>query len=113
VGRIGGEEFVALLPGVSTETALDVAERVRRNFAEAARNVGGQPIGATVSAGTACALQCGYDLDALYTVADAALYRAKQNGRNRVEAGIAAAEPATRHGFELPPPAVNGTVGRA
>ncbi|MGD9923772.1 MAG: GGDEF domain-containing protein, partial [Pseudorhodoplanes sp.] len=87
LGRIGGEEFVALLPGVNAETAIEVAERVRTNFATAAREVGGLPVTATVSVGTACAVLSGYDFDALYASADAALYRAKQNGRNRIEPG--------------------------
>lgn len=87
VGRIGGEEFVALLPGVSPATALEVAERVRSNFSLAASEVGGERVAATVSVGAASAAQTGYDFDALYACADAALYRAKQQGRNRIEAG--------------------------
>ncbi len=87
LGRIGGEEFVALLPGVNTETAITVAERVRTNFADAASEVHGHPVAATVSVGIASTTQGGYDFDALYAVADAALYRAKQKGRNRTEAG--------------------------
>ena len=87
IGRVGGEEFVALLPTVSAETAFDIAERVRDAFADAAQNVDGYPVGGTVSIGTASAKQAGYDFDALYTVADAALYRAKQKGRNRIELG--------------------------
>lgn len=85
-GRIGGEEFVALLPGVNIETAITVAERVRSNFASAAGDVHGQPVAATVSVGIASSTQAGFDFDALYAVADAALYRAKQKGRNRTEA---------------------------
>jgi diguanylate cyclase (GGDEF)-like protein len=91
-GRIGGEEFVALLPGVTTENAMTVAERVRSNFMTAAIEIEGQPIAATVSVGTASAAQSGYRFDALYAIADAALYRAKQNGRNRIEAGGPAPE---------------------
>jgi diguanylate cyclase (GGDEF)-like protein len=87
LGRFGGEEFVALLPGVNTETAIAVAERVRSSFAVAAGHVDGHPVAATVSVGAACATQAGYEFDALYASADAALYRAKQKGRNRVEAG--------------------------
>lgn len=86
-GRIGGEEFVALLPGVMPDTAMEIAERIRDNFAKAARNVNGRPVAATVSIGTASAAQTGYDFDALYASADAALYRAKQKGRNRIELG--------------------------
>jgi diguanylate cyclase (GGDEF)-like protein len=91
-GRFGGEEFVALLPGVTTEAAMSVAERVRSNFALAAADVDGKPIAATVSVGTASAALSGYDFDALYAIADAALYRAKQKGRNRIEAGGPAPE---------------------
>ncbi len=87
IGRIGGEEFVALLPGVTQNTVMDIAERVRNSFAKAASVIDGQQIVATVSIGTATARQAGYDFDALYAVADAALYRAKQQGRNRIEAG--------------------------
>jgi diguanylate cyclase (GGDEF)-like protein len=87
VGRLGGEEFVALLPAVSGDTALEIAERVRKRFVLAAREVDGRPVAGTVSAGTATASEGGYDFDALYAAADAALYRAKQKGRNRTEAG--------------------------
>jgi diguanylate cyclase (GGDEF)-like protein len=86
-GRIGGEEFVALLPGVTPETVMEIAERIRDAFAAAARQVEGYPIAATVSIGTASSAQTGYDFDALYASADAALYRAKQKGRNRIELG--------------------------
>jgi diguanylate cyclase (GGDEF)-like protein len=87
LGRIGGEEFVALLPGVAPETVVEVAERVRDAFALAAAQVEGQVVGATVSIGTASAAQDGYNFDALYASADAALYRAKRKGRNRIEPG--------------------------
>jgi diguanylate cyclase (GGDEF)-like protein len=87
LGRMGGEEFVALLRGVSTDTAIAVAERVRSNFEIVAGEVDGLPVAATVSVGIAHTAQAGYDFDALYAIADAALYRAKQKGRNRVEAG--------------------------
>jgi PleD family two-component response regulator len=52
----------------------------------------GQPVAATVSVGTASAAQSGYRFDTLYAIADAALYRAKQNGRNRIESGGPAPE---------------------
>lgn len=87
VGRLGGEEFVALLPGVTPDTTMDIAERIRDSFAAAAREVDGHRVSATVSIGTASATQAGYDFDTLYAVADAALYRAKQKGRNRIEPG--------------------------
>ena len=87
VGRFGGEEFVALMPGVAPDTMIEIAERVRDSFAAVAREVDNQKIEATVSVGTASAVQAGYDFDTLYAVADAALYRAKQKGRNRIELG--------------------------
>ncbi len=87
LGRIGGEEFVALLPDVAPDTALEIAERIRKAFAVAGRQVNGQPVAATVSIGTASAAKTGYDFEALYQSADAALYLAKQKGRNRVEMG--------------------------
>jgi diguanylate cyclase (GGDEF)-like protein len=84
VGRIGGEEFFALLPGPLVG-ALAVAERVRLAFAAAAVRVGGCNIGATVSVGAACGAP-GADATSLLVGSDAALYRAKAGGRNRVEA---------------------------
>ena len=87
VGRLGGEEFVALLPDVTQDITMDIAERIRDSFAAAAYEVDGKRVSATVSIGTASATQAGYDFDTLYAVADAALYRAKQKGRNRIEPG--------------------------
>jgi diguanylate cyclase (GGDEF)-like protein len=83
VGRFGGEEFVALLPGNIADAKV-VAERVRRAFATAAVTVAGYDLNATVSIGAAAG-QPGTDIVALLAAADAALYRAKANGRNRVE----------------------------
>jgi diguanylate cyclase (GGDEF)-like protein len=113
LGRIGGEEFVALLPGVGTETAIEVAERVRDHFAMTAREVCGQPVAATVSVGIACTVQSGHDFDVLYAVADAALYRAKQKGRNRIEAGRPLAEPAKEHHGLMRAGAVGDLITRA
>jgi diguanylate cyclase (GGDEF)-like protein len=83
VGRLGGEEFVALLPG-SIADAKVVAERIRRAFETAGVTIAGCELNATVSIGAACG-QPGTDIVALLGAADAALYRAKANGRNRVE----------------------------
>jgi diguanylate cyclase (GGDEF)-like protein len=84
VGRFGGEEFVALLPG-GLAGARVVAERIRRAFETAGVTVAGCDLNATVSIGAACG-EPGTDIVALLADADAALYRAKANGRNRVEA---------------------------
>ena len=78
IGRLGGEEFVALLPGTLADGAV-AAERVRAAFA-----VAGAEFPATVSVGVACGSPAAA-LDALIARADAALYRAKMNGRDRVE----------------------------
>lgn len=82
VARFGGEEFVALLPGTAEEAAV-AAERVRLAFADAAREVGPHQIAATVSVGAASAAAA-VEIPALLIAADAALYRAKSAGRNRV-----------------------------
>ncbi len=85
IGRIGGEEFAAVLPSTLVEAA-GVAERVRAAFEIAGVEICGHSIGATVSIGAACAGMPGCSIDTLLTRADAALYRAKANGRNRIEA---------------------------
>jgi diguanylate cyclase (GGDEF)-like protein len=84
VGRFGGEEFVALLPGTIADAKL-VAERIRKAFEAVGVTVAGCDLNATVSIGAAAG-QPGTDIVALLAAADAALFRAKANGRNRVEA---------------------------
>ncbi len=84
IGRLGGEEFAALLPGASVAAAYVAAERIRANFSEACRNINGLTVNATVSAGVAQANPRS-SLDSLLKVADAALYSAKKHGRDRVE----------------------------
>jgi diguanylate cyclase (GGDEF)-like protein len=88
-GRLGGEEFAALLFDVTRERALAVAEEIRANFAAASSEVDGRPVVATVSIGIAISHDAGLDLAALLAQADHALYRAKDNGRNRIEIGSA------------------------
>ena len=83
IGRLGGEEFVAMVPGTLAEAAV-AAERVRSAFAAARSCREGQRIPATVSVGVACGCPLAA-VETLITRADAALYRAKANGRNRVE----------------------------
>lgn len=83
IGRLGGEEFVALLPSSLTD-AVNAAERVRKAFAAASAEPG-RHAAATVSIGVACGSAFA-ETDALIARADAALYCAKRNGRNRVEA---------------------------
>ncbi|HXW41330.1 MAG TPA: GGDEF domain-containing protein, partial [Xanthobacteraceae bacterium] len=84
-GRLGGEEFAALLRDTSRERALAVAEQIRVGFANATREVEGRPVVATVSIGIVISHDSVFDLSALLAQADHALYRAKDSGRNRVE----------------------------
>jgi diguanylate cyclase (GGDEF)-like protein len=83
-GRIGGEEFAAILPGAGAEAACVVAERVRHAFELAPKSAGETEIRATVSAGVASA-GASTKLETTLEAADRALYRAKAGGRNRVE----------------------------
>src|SRR4051812_2172170 len=79
VGRLGGEEFVLILPGVDVEGAEDCAERARAALAEL--TVRGRPLAA--SAGVAASPADGVDAGELLENGDAALYWAKRTGRGR------------------------------
>jgi len=83
IARLGGEEFCAILPGHDREAAGQVAERIRRAFDNLALPIGSETETATVSAGLATA---GKDetFSSVLSRADAALYKAKQAGRNQV-----------------------------
>jgi diguanylate cyclase (GGDEF)-like protein len=83
-GRVGGEEFAALLP-CSLEEGVIAAERVREMFADSGIVVEEGPVDTTVSIGVAGG-PAGTELEVLLAAADSALYQAKRNGRNRVEA---------------------------
>ena len=85
LGRLGGEEFAALLSDTSREKAMMVAERIRETFAKAAREVDGRPVCATVSIGLVHCQDAGFDVAEQLAQADQALYFAKERGRNRVE----------------------------
>jgi diguanylate cyclase (GGDEF)-like protein len=89
VGRNGGEEFIVLLPATDTEAALVVAEKIRA--AISGISVTGVDRAITASLGVATIPQHASDGDQLVRAADRALYLAKTNGRNRVEAGNATA----------------------
>ena len=81
IGRLGGEEFAAILPATAAEAEM-VANRVRKAFEAAGIEISSHQIGATVSIGVACAVPP-VEIDALLARADKALYCAKGNGRNR------------------------------
>jgi diguanylate cyclase (GGDEF)-like protein len=83
-GRIGGEEFAALLP-CSLEEGVIAAERVREAFECSGIVDESGPVDTTVSIGVAGG-PAGTELEVLLAAADTALYQAKRNGRNRVEA---------------------------
>jgi len=80
--RIGGEEFVALLPGIDSHEGRHVAERLRAAV-QAHRPCG---IEVTMSFGVASSIGVDANHDRLFAAADACLYQAKRGGRNRVVA---------------------------
>jgi two-component system, cell cycle response regulator len=82
IGRWGGEEFLIVLPNCDAEEAAGVAERTRRAVVERPHNLGGVRQEVTASFGVAAATSG--DAAELVRRADAALYRAKDAGRNRV-----------------------------
>jgi diguanylate cyclase len=92
--RYGGEEFVLVLPATSTDTAMIIAERIRKEIANL--TVPGYPRQITISLGVA-GWMAGEAPDDFVARADAALYQAKSAGRNRVAAardkGIEKQEP--------------------
>ena len=82
VARYGGEEFGVILPGTSVQEARPIAERIRRAIAGRTFQYGVHELLITVSAGLAEAVLTN-DVDALVARADAALYAAKDAGRDR------------------------------
>lgn len=85
VARIGGEEFAVWLPRTPLEEGLEVAERIRAAIETEQWRWNGTPIALTASCGVAGYPESVADVANLNVAADTALYRAKQNGRNRVE----------------------------
>ncbi|MGL4318756.1 MAG: GGDEF domain-containing protein [Pseudomonas sp.] len=85
-GRIGGEEFAAIFPGCDAQQALQVAERLQREVQRLSFSVEEECFGVTISQGLTD-LQPGDDLDDLYARADAAMYRAKHQGKNCIVLG--------------------------
>jgi diguanylate cyclase (GGDEF)-like protein len=85
IGRLGGEEFAAMLIDTNRDKAVEVAERIRESFAQMAQEVDGRAVCATVSIGLVHTDAPALDLPELLAQADQALYCAKERGRNRVE----------------------------
>jgi diguanylate cyclase len=83
-GRIGGEEFVILLPETNQEQALMVAERLRKDIEEAKLIFDGSDISITASMGVVSASDDYPSLQAMILAADKLMYQAKEEGRNRI-----------------------------
>jgi diguanylate cyclase (GGDEF)-like protein len=89
VFRYGGEEFAAILTNAPLKIALQIAERIRTQVEASSFQWEGRKIPVTLSIGVAVAGGKDADGEALIRAADAALYQAKQSGRNRVAADAA------------------------
>jgi len=86
IGRYGGEEFIFVLPNCDTSMAIGIAERLRRSVASEAVEAEASVVRITVSVGVAQAqLDEIFDAESLIRSADAALFKAKEAGRNKVE----------------------------
>jgi diguanylate cyclase (GGDEF)-like protein len=83
-GRIGGEEFAAVFPGCAPDMALQVAERLQQEIQRLSFNHEGQTFGITVSQGLTSLRDGDDSLESLFARADAAMYEAKRQGKNRI-----------------------------
>ena len=85
LARYGGEEFVFLLPETQTEQARVLAEKMRKKVEDARFRYEKDALRVTISAGVGTLTNKEESGEALFERVDAALYRAKEMGRNRVE----------------------------
>lgn len=85
-GRLGGEEFGILLPECPAEQGLVIANCIRAAIEAAPVDIDGHVVPYSASIGVACTRVSGYAVQRIRREADAALYRAKNTGRNRVMA---------------------------
>ena len=96
IGRYGGEEFCILMPNTGEQEAMILAERIRRIIEVTPVSIAGvesmnrdtQAIKCTVSVGAVSSETVGYALEGMFAAADQNLYKAKQNGRNRIASNI-------------------------
>ncbi len=84
VARMGGDEFCVLLPGTSLEEAMTVAERLRVEIHDLVVRYRGETVRTRASLGVASSDVSGLAWQSLMDMSDAAMYRAKREGRNRV-----------------------------
>ena len=84
VARYGGEEFILVLPEIAPKDGVKAAERIRKKVVKEKFAGDGEPRGVTVSVGVASYPKDGDDPQAIIGHADAALYKAKESGRNQV-----------------------------
>lgn len=84
LGRYGGEEFLVVVPGCVAQETAKVAERLRERLESVPLTLRGRSVRITGSFGVASSRAVCADVDAVIWEADAALYRAKHEGRNRV-----------------------------
>jgi two-component system, cell cycle response regulator len=99
VGRFGGEEFLVVAPGCDSSPSRAQAERLREIVSSQPVKVKDLSIDVTVSVGVATVRDpTPQDLEALLSVADKALYLAKERGRNRVEGECSAPLPSAMTG---------------
>jgi diguanylate cyclase (GGDEF)-like protein len=94
-GRWGGEEFLLLMPGTTLDLALAIVERLRSRATEIAVPGAKQGLNISLSAGLASTGPSPTTIDELLALADAALYRAKHEGRNRVRIDASSVESAS------------------
>ncbi|VVQ32231.1 hypothetical protein PS943_02804 [Pseudomonas fluorescens] len=86
-GRVGGEEFAAVFPGCAPDVAMQVAERLQREIQRLSFSHGDQTFGITVSQGLTSLTAEDESVDSLFARADAAMYKAKHQGKNRIVVG--------------------------
>src|SRR5437667_625073 len=87
LGRYGGEEFLIIAPGCDLELTQKLAERVRTAVADEPIDLGNKSVTVTLSSGVTLGT-FESDPEFLVTMADAAMYQAKRNGRNRAETNL-------------------------
>ena len=87
IGRIGGEEFAVLLPSTTLEGGRSLAQRIIESVRTSPVQVSGELLSFTVSIGAGC-LSSETSFASLLGLADVALYKAKNGGRDRLEVGL-------------------------